>query len=80
MLEDHIVHTYKVASEDWCRAYCIRDHRCRTFNYQIRIDATDVGHQCDINYSTKNRHPGSMKKRSGWVHHEVGELILAPIT
>ena len=80
MLEDHVVRTHKVPSEEWCQGYCIRDHRCRTFNCQIKVDPTDTGHQCDVNYYTKKRHPGFMKKRPGWVHYEVSERILVSIS
>ena len=71
VLQDHVLDTYKVRNEEFCYARCISDQLCRSINYQIKTDAADKEHQCEINYSTKNRHPGSMKPRLGWVYEEV---------
>ena len=73
VLEDHVVQTHIVPNQDLCYAHCIRDklHRCRSLNYQNKTDASNTKHQCDINYSTKNRYSGSMKERPGWVYEEV---------
>ena len=86
-LENHVIQTKKVASDDFCQALCYMETNCVSINSKMDSDQ----YLCELNDAVAENYPGDLRAApefsyfsgevSGWtktysVYHQAGDLML----